>query len=131
MAPSVNSGHSPPHRKVLCWTIGGPSTALSPRLPDYVQILLLKNAAHHQGHLPCAAGGLQIRVRDSRANYMQSLDVLRAAKAVGVYTKSSIMLGLGETDEEVALCRSLLRPMRFRVPALLPAEWAPHIGTLS
>ncbi len=34
---------------------------------------------------------------------MQSLDVLRAAKGVGVYTKSSIMLGLGETDEEVCL----------------------------
>ena len=32
---------------------------------------------------------------------MQSLEVLRAAKAVGPYTKSSIMLGLGETDEEV------------------------------
>lgn len=44
---------------------------------------------------------LQIRVRDPRANYMQSLDVLRTAKAVGVYTKSSIMLGLGETDEEI------------------------------
>jgi len=44
---------------------------------------------------------LQIRVRDARANYMQSLDVLREAKAVGVYTKSSIMLGLGENDEEI------------------------------
>jgi lipoyl synthase len=43
----------------------------------------------------------QRRVRDSRAGYMQSLDVLREAKAVGVYTKSSIMLGLGETDDEV------------------------------
>jgi lipoic acid synthetase len=27
--------------------------------------------------------------------------VLRAAKERGVYTKSSIMLGLGETDEEM------------------------------
>lgn len=45
---------------------------------------------------------LQRRVRDPRANYEQSLAVLRAAKEVGVYTKSSIMLGLGETDEEVA-----------------------------
>lgn len=44
---------------------------------------------------------VQRRVRDSRAGYMQSLDVLREAKAVGVYTKSSIMLGLGETDDEV------------------------------
>ena len=40
---------------------------------------------------------LQRRVRDPRANYFQSLDVLRAAKGVGVYTKSSLMLGLGKT----------------------------------
>ena len=39
---------------------------------------------------------LQKRVRDPRAGYFQSLDVLRAAKECGVYTKSSLMLGLGE-----------------------------------
>jgi lipoic acid synthetase len=45
---------------------------------------------------------LQKRVRDPRANYVQSMDVLRAAKEIpGVYTKSSIMLGLGETDDEI------------------------------
>lgn len=44
---------------------------------------------------------MQRRVRDSRAGYLQSLEVLRAAKDCGVYTKSSIMLGLGETDEEI------------------------------
>lgn len=45
---------------------------------------------------------LQRRVRDPRASYLQSLQVLRAAKShTGVYTKSSIMLGLGETDEQV------------------------------
>eukprot|EP00213_Chloropicon_mariensis_P002308 CAMPEP_0197475422 /NCGR_PEP_ID=MMETSP1309-20131121/6874_1 /TAXON_ID=464262 /ORGANISM="Genus nov. species nov., Strain RCC998" /LENGTH=410 /DNA_ID=CAMNT_0043015447 /DNA_START=177 /DNA_END=1409 /DNA_ORIENTATION=+ len=44
---------------------------------------------------------LQKRVRDPRANYKQSMDVLVAAKECGVYTKSSIMLGLGETIEEV------------------------------
>ena len=32
---------------------------------------------------------------------MQSLEVLRTAKACGVYTKSSLMLGLGESDDEV------------------------------
>lgn len=44
---------------------------------------------------------LQRRVRDPRASYLQTLGVLREAKQCGVYTKSSIMLGLGETDEEV------------------------------
>ena len=29
------------------------------------------------------------------------MDVLRAAKTCGVYTKSSIMLGLGETDDQI------------------------------
>jgi lipoyl synthase len=46
---------------------------------------------------------LQSMVRDRRATYRQSLDVLRAAKTMRprVFTKSSIMLGLGETRQEV------------------------------
>lgn len=42
-------------------------------------------------------------VRDPRAKYRQSLDVLRMVKErdPSRYTKSSIMLGLGETDDEV------------------------------
>lgn len=43
------------------------------------------------------------RVRDVRAGYRQTLDVLAHAKAhrPEVLTKSSLMLGLGETDDEV------------------------------
>ncbi len=42
-------------------------------------------------------------VRDMRAGYEQTLTVLRTAKAIrpSVYTKSSLMLGLGERTEEV------------------------------
>lgn len=42
-------------------------------------------------------------VRDARAGYRQTLDVLAHAKAhrPHVLTKTSLMLGLGETDEEV------------------------------
>nr|XP_003703828.2 PREDICTED: lipoyl synthase, mitochondrial [Megachile rotundata] len=42
-------------------------------------------------------------VRDRRAQYRQSLNVLKTAKTLNpdLITKSSIMLGLGETDEEV------------------------------
>ena len=42
-------------------------------------------------------------VRDPRAGYEQTLAVLRAAKAhrPGVLTKSSLMLGLGETEAEI------------------------------
>nr|KJB31909.1 hypothetical protein B456_005G213900 [Gossypium raimondii] len=46
---------------------------------------------------------LQRIVRDPRAGYEQSLSVLRHAKVSkeGMITKSSIMLGLGETDDEL------------------------------
>src|SRR3989338_4078115 len=46
---------------------------------------------------------LQKRVRDPRADYRQSLSVLENIKKLnsGIYSKSAIMLGLGETDEEV------------------------------
>lgn len=46
---------------------------------------------------------LQRKVRDPRASYKQSLQVLENVKKINpkIYTKSSIMLGLGETDEEV------------------------------
>ena len=55
---------------------------------------------------------LQPYVRDKRAGYDQSLTVLARAKATGagsgVYTKSSLMLGLGETEDEVLEVRVLL-----------------------
>jgi len=46
---------------------------------------------------------LQKYVRDKRATYAQSLRVLAHAKECqpSVYTKTSLMLGLGETEEEV------------------------------
>ena len=41
-------------------------------------------------------------VRDRRAGWQQSLDVLRVAKEAGArVTKTSIMLGCGETPQEV------------------------------
>src|SRR2546430_3253820 len=54
---------------------------------------------------------LQGTVRDRRANYAQSLNVLRAAKAMrsDLFSKSSIMLGLGETREEVLATMRHLR----------------------
>ena len=46
---------------------------------------------------------LQRRVRDHRAGYDQSLQVLARAKATvpGLITKTSIMLGFGETHDEI------------------------------
>ena len=54
---------------------------------------------------------LQRVVRDPRANFAQSLGVLERAKATkpDLITKTSIMLGLGETDDEVVRTMQKLR----------------------
>ncbi len=50
-------------------------------------------------------------VRDPRAKYRQSLAVLKSAKEINpdIVTKTSLMLGLGETDEEI---ETTLRELR-------------------
>jgi lipoic acid synthetase len=47
---------------------------------------------------------LQSTVRDKRANFDQSLAILRHAKAGGLvrYTKTSLMVGFGESEDEIA-----------------------------
>jgi len=40
----------------------------------------------------------------SRATYTRSLSVLAMAKKAGLVTKSGVMMGLGETDEEIVEC---------------------------
>lgn len=54
---------------------------------------------------------LQKKVRDPRAGYLQSLNVLKYVKDLDPsrYTKSSIMLGLSETDGEI---RQTLKDLR-------------------
>lgn len=50
-------------------------------------------------------------VRDRRAGYGQTMTLLQRVKAwrPDIYTKSSIMLGLGETDTEIQECMADLR----------------------
>ena len=72
---------------------------------------------------------LQKKVRDVRANYNQSLSVLENAKKLNpkIYTKSSIMLGLGETDEEVIQAMKDLRAINVGILTigqyLRPTDW--------
>lgn len=67
---------------------------------------------------------LQYRVRDPRATYLQSLGTLRAAKAHAdatqrrLFTKSSIMLGLGETPAELEEAYADLRAFGVDVMTL-------------
>lgn len=72
---------------------------------------------------------LQKKIRDARANYKQSLSVLKNVKKSNpkIYTKSSIMLGLGETDEEVVQAMEDLRAINVDILTigqyLRPTEW--------
>ena len=72
---------------------------------------------------------LQAGVRDRRAGYRQSLRVLEGAKAMraDLFTKSSIMLGLGEREDEVVATMRDLRAAGVDVLTLgqylRPSSW--------
>jgi len=72
---------------------------------------------------------LQKNIRDPRANYKQSLQVLENVKKINqkIYTKSSIMLGLGESDEEVIQSMKDLRVIGVDIftlgQYLRPTDW--------
>jgi lipoic acid synthetase len=89
-------------------------TVVETLIPDYVgrDLELLMAArpdvlAHNVEVVP----RLQRRIRDPRCSFERSLDTLRQAKelAPGSFTKSSLMVGLGETHEEVLEALELLR----------------------
>lgn len=60
------------------------------------------------------------KVRDARASYEQSLLVLKKIKDINslIYTKSSIMLGLGESEEEVIQTIKDLRSVEVSILTL-------------
>lgn len=68
------------------------------------------------------------QVRDHRATYRQTLQVLQRIKELGVrYTKSSIMVGLGESFEEVSQTMDDLRSVDVDILTvgqyLRPNQW--------
>lgn len=74
--------------------------------PDAVQTIVESGVDVYAHNIETIAR-LQYRVRDPRATYLQSLTTLSHAKAIAqaqnrrMFTKSSIMLGLGETETEL------------------------------
>ena len=72
---------------------------------------ILKSKPHVFAHNIETVERLTPQVRDRRASYAQSLSVLRQIKEESsqIFTKSSIMLGLGETPQEV---RQTLQDLR-------------------
>ena len=75
---------------------------------------------------------LQRHARDVRANYRQSLKVLENVKKLNpsIYTKSSIMVGIGETDDEIIQSMKDLRKINADILTigqyLRPTDW--HIA---
>lgn len=68
-------------------------------------------------------------VRDRRAKFRQSLEVLRIAKETQpeLITKTSIMLGLGETEEQLwATLRGTFHPSHCIVQTLIFRNRTPH-----
>jgi lipoic acid synthetase len=82
--------------ELLCSDLGGNDDALRNLLEE----IPLAVFAHNVECVP----RLDTIVRDPRASFTQSLRVLGRAKELrpDLWTKSSIMVGLGETDEEVS-----------------------------
>ena len=89
--------------ELLCSDLGGNDGALQ----QLLEHLPLAVFAHNVECVP----RLDQQVRDPRASFAQSLHVLRRAKELrpDLWTKSSIMVGLGESDEEVSEAMQLLR----------------------
>lgn len=72
---------------------------------------IVKAKPHVFAHNVETVERLTPKVRDPRAKYNQSLSVLHMVKQQDptIYTKTSVMLGLGETDEEILTTMQDLR----------------------
>lgn len=93
-----------------------PDCAVEALTPDFEGVLADVEAVVDSGIVVFAQNIETVKrlthpVRDPRASYQQTLDVLAHAKAYrpDVMTKTSLMLGLGESDEEILACMDDLR----------------------
>lgn len=91
-----------------------PKTVVETLIPDYVDQnldTLMVSAPDVLAHNVEVVPRLQRRIRDPRCSFEHSLDTLRQAKASSelVFTKSALMLGLGEEDVEVEESLRMLR----------------------
>jgi lipoic acid synthetase len=99
-----------------------PETIIEPLIPDFNgNRHAIEKVAYAEpeviSHNIETVSRLSPLVRDPRATYEQSLNVLRIIKEIDykIYTKSSIMLGLGETEEEIMLTAKDLRSARVDI----------------
>ena len=89
--------------ELLCSDLAGDHKALH----DLLNGLELEVFAHNVECVP----RLDSKVRDHRATFEQSIGILKEAKRLRpeILTKSSIMVGLGETDDEITEALQLLK----------------------
>jgi lipoic acid synthetase len=102
-----------------------PGTAVEALTPDFQGVLTDVATVVDSGIAVFAQNIETVRrlthpVRDPRAGYEQTLRVLAHAKRhrPSVLTKSSLMLGLGETDEEIAATLADLRAAQVDIVTL-------------
>jgi lipoic acid synthetase len=91
-----------------------PKTIVETLIPDYegdALAALMEARPDVLAHNVEVVDRLQRKIRDPRCSFERSLTTLRGAKRLDpqVFTKSSIMLGLGETTEEVLDAMQRLR----------------------
>ncbi len=89
--------------ELLCSDLAGDHQALQ----ELLNGLELEVFAHNVECVP----RLDSKVRDHRATFEQSIGILKEAKKLrpDILTKSSIMVGLGETDDEITEALRLLK----------------------
>ena len=89
--------------ELLCSDLAGDHEALH----DLLNGLELEVFAHNVECVP----RLDSKVRDHRATFEQSIGILKEAKRLRpeILTKSSLMVGLGETDDEITEALQLLK----------------------
>ena len=89
--------------ELLCSDLAGDHQALQ----ELLNGLELEVFAHNVECVP----RLDSKVRDHRATFTQSIGILKEAKKLrpDILTKSSIMVGLGETDDEITEALRLLK----------------------
>ncbi len=112
--PDQGAGHVA--RTIRLIKIAAPALLLETLVGDFRGDLscveaVVDSSPHVFAHNIETTEPLQRRVRDPRAGYAQSLAVLEHAKKLAPerFTKSSIMMGLGETDADLEKCFRDLR----------------------
>jgi len=103
-------------RTIQCIKSECPNTVVESLIPDFSGNekfieTIVKAKPNVIGHNVETVKRLSQSIRDPRANYKQSLNVLKYVKELdsSIFTKSSLMLGLGESEEEILQTAQELR----------------------